>query len=359
MIITLKWIYKVKLDELRGVLKNKARLVLRGYRHKEGIDFVESFASAARLKAIRIFLAFIAHMNMVVYQIDLKTMFLNGILRVEVYVSQPDGFLDPENPNHVYKLKKSIYRLKQAPRAWHDVLSSFLLSQKFSKGTINSTLFIRREGKDILLVQIYMSMMGKMSFFLGLQISQSPRGIFLNQSKYALEIIKKYGMETSDPVDTPIVEKSKLEAKPTEKHLNAVKRIFRCLKGTINMGLWYSKDSCVALTAFVNTDHAGCQDTRRSTSRSMQLLGDRLVSCSSKKQKSTAISSTEAEYIALSGCLPLLHVAITSNIPDPSILTSDTTSSKRRERLDFLINKLGMRSMYPETLKSLAYEEDE
>ncbi|GKA90234.1 putative ribonuclease H-like domain-containing protein, partial [Tanacetum coccineum] len=344
MIITLKWIYKVKLDELGGVLKNKARLVARGYRQEEGIDFEESFAPVARLEAIRIFLAFAAHMNMVVYQMDVKTAFLNGILREEVYVSQPDGFVDPENPNHVYKLKKALYGLKQAPRAW-------------------------REGKDILLVQIYvddiifastkpdlceknseimcskfkMSMMGKMSFFLGLQISQSPRGIFLNQSKYALEIIKKYGMETSDPVDTPMVEKSKLDAdpqgkevdptryrgmigslmyltasrpdlqfvvcmcaryqaKPTEKHLHAVKRIFRYLKGTINMGLWYLKDSCIALTAFADADHAGCQDTRRSTSGSMQLLGDRLVSWSSKKQKNTAISSTKAEYIALSGC---------------------------------------------------------
>ncbi|GKE18150.1 hypothetical protein Tco_1425727 [Tanacetum coccineum] len=169
------------------------------------------------------------------------------------------------------------------------------------------------------------------------------------------------------------------QAKPTEKNLHAVKRIFRYLKGTINMGLWYSKDSCIALTSFVDVDHAGCQDTRRSTSGSMQLLGDRLVSWSSKKQKSTAISSTEAEYIALYLCttitkVPLLYIATASNIPDLSILTSDTTSSKSkwkigvvelyfvrteyqladiftkalgRERLDFLINKLGMRSMSP------------
>ncbi|GJR69657.1 retrovirus-related pol polyprotein from transposon TNT 1-94 [Tanacetum coccineum] len=276
---------------------------------------------------------------------DVKTAFLNGILREEVYVSQPDGFVDPENPNHVYKLKKALYGLKQAPRAWYNLLSSFLLSQKFTKGTIDPTLFVRRKGKDILLVQIYvddiifastkpdlcetfskimcskfqMSMMGKLSFFLGLQISQSPRGIFLNQSKYALESIKKYGMETCEPADTPMVEKSKLDedpqgkavdptryrgmigtlmyltasrpdlvfvvcmcaryqAKPTEKHLHAVKRIFRYLRGTINMGLWYPKDSCIALTAFADADHAGCQDTRKSTSGSMQLLGDRLVS---------------------------------------------------------------------------------
>ncbi|GKD55176.1 retrovirus-related pol polyprotein from transposon TNT 1-94, partial [Tanacetum coccineum] len=155
MVITLKWIYKVKLDEFRGILKNKARLVARGYRQEEGINFEESFAPVARLDAIRIFLAFVAHMNMIVYQMDVKRAFLNGILREEVYVSQPDGFVDKDNPNHVYELKKALYGLKQAPRVWYDLLSKFLLSQEFSKGTVDPTLFIRRQGKDILLVQIH------------------------------------------------------------------------------------------------------------------------------------------------------------------------------------------------------------
>ncbi|GJR78354.1 retrovirus-related pol polyprotein from transposon TNT 1-94 [Tanacetum coccineum] len=197
----------VKLDELGGILKNKARLVARGYHQEEGIYFKESFAPVARL---------------------------------EVYVSQPDGFVDLNNPNHVYRLKKALYGLKQAPRAWYDLLSPFLLSQGFSKGTIDPTLFIRREGKDILLVQIYvddiifastttelydkfseimcskfkMSMMGKISFFLRLHISQSSRGIFLNQSKYALESLRKYRMESCDLVDTPMVENSKLDEDP-------------------------------------------------------------------------------------------------------------------------------------------------
>ncbi|GJX30580.1 retrovirus-related pol polyprotein from transposon TNT 1-94 [Tanacetum coccineum] len=316
---------EVKLDEMGGILKNKARLVARGYHQEEGINFEESFAQLARLDAIRIFLVYAAHINMIVYQMDVKTAFLNGILREEVY--------------------------------------------EFSKGTVDPTLFIRRQGKDILLVQIYvddiifasttpelcdqfskimcskfrMSMMGKISFFLGLQISQSPRGIFINQSKYALESLKKYGMESSDPVDTPMVAKSKLDedtqgkavdpthyrgmigtlmyltasrpdltfvvcmcvryqAKPTKNHLHAVKRIFKYLRGTVNRGLWYPNDSSIALTAYADADHAGCQDTRRSTSVCMQLLGDRLVSWSSKRQKSVAISITEAKYIALSGC---------------------------------------------------------
>nr|GEZ73355.1 hypothetical protein [Tanacetum cinerariifolium] len=184
MVITLKCIYKVKLDELG-----------------------ESFAPIARLEAIRIFLVFAAHKSMVVYQMDAKTAFLNENLREEVYVSQSDGFVDLDNPNHVYKLKKALYGLKQAPRAWYDMLSSFLISQGFSKGSVDPTLFFRRNGNDLLL----MSMMGKISFFLGLQISLSPRGIFVNQSKYAFESLKKYGFESCDPVDAPMVEKSKLD----------------------------------------------------------------------------------------------------------------------------------------------------
>ncbi|GKE25787.1 retrotransposon protein, putative, ty1-copia subclass [Tanacetum coccineum] len=219
---------------------------------------------------------------------DVKTAFLNGELHEVVYVSQPKGFLDQDNPTHMYRLKKELYGLKRAPRA-------------------------------------------------------CPRGIFINQSIYALKIIKKYDMQSSDPVDTPMMDKGKLDedlqgkpvdpthyrgmigslmyltssrrdlvffvcmcaryqANPIEKHLHAVKRIFRYLKGTSNMGLWYSKDTGITLTTYANADHVGCQDTRRSTSGSAQFLGDKLVSWSSKKQKSTAISSTEAEYIALSGC---------------------------------------------------------
>nr|GEZ77179.1 retrovirus-related Pol polyprotein from transposon TNT 1-94 [Tanacetum cinerariifolium] len=151
MVITLKWIYKVKLDELGEILKNKARLVARGYRQEEGIDFEELFAPVSRLEAIRIFLAYSTHKNMVVYQMDVKTAFLNDNLREDVYVSQPDGFVDPDNPNHVYKLKKALYGLKQASRAWYDMLSSFLLSQDFSKGLVDPTLFIRKNDNDLLL----------------------------------------------------------------------------------------------------------------------------------------------------------------------------------------------------------------
>ncbi|GJY45423.1 retrotransposon protein, putative, unclassified [Tanacetum coccineum] len=365
MVITLKWIYK------------------------------ESFAPVARLDAILIFLAFAAHVNMIVYQMDVKTAFLNGILREEVYVNQPD--------------RNSLKEL------WILHCSSEDTAKIFS----------------------------------------CPRGIFLNQLKYALESLKKYGMESSNPVDTPIVEKSKLDedtqgkavdpthyrgmvgtlmyltasrpnltfdvcmcaryqAKPTEKHLHAVKRIFKYLRGTVNRGLWYPKDSSIALTAYANADHAGCQDTRRSTSGSMQLLGDRLVSWSSKRQKSAAISSTEAEYIALSGCcaqvlwmrsqltdyglgfnkIPMYcdnksaialccnnvqhsrskHIDIRFHFIKEQVengvvelyfvnteyqLADIFTKALGRERIEFLINKLGMRSFTPETLKQLADEAEE
>ncbi|GKC40326.1 retrovirus-related pol polyprotein from transposon TNT 1-94 [Tanacetum coccineum] len=152
MLIKLKWIYKVKTDEFGGVLKNKARLVAQGFRQEEGIDFEESFTPVARIEAIRIFVANAANKNMTIFQMDVKTAFLNGELKEEVYVSQPEGFVDQEYPSHVYKLKKALYGLKQAPRAWYDMLSSFLISQHFSKGAVDPTLFTRKAGNDLLLV---------------------------------------------------------------------------------------------------------------------------------------------------------------------------------------------------------------
>nr|GFA54282.1 copia protein [Tanacetum cinerariifolium] len=155
MIIALKWLYKLKLDKYGDVLKNKARLVAKGYRQEEGIDFEESFASVSRIEAIRIFIANAASRNMTIYHMDVKTAFLNGELKEEVYVSQPEGFVDPDHPTHVYRLKKALYGLKKAPRAWYDTLSRFLLDNNFSKGAVDPTLFTQKTRKHILLVQIY------------------------------------------------------------------------------------------------------------------------------------------------------------------------------------------------------------
>ncbi|GJS22035.1 retrovirus-related pol polyprotein from transposon TNT 1-94 [Tanacetum coccineum] len=366
-VIKLKWLWKNKKDEDQTVIRNKARLVAKGYAQEEGIDFDESFAPVARLEAVRIFVAYAAHKSFPIYQMDVKTAFLNGPLKEEVYVAQPDGFVDPDHPDKVYRLRKALYGLKQAPRAWYDELSKFLISKGFSKGIIDPTLFTIKYGEDILLVQIYvddiifgstnpkfskrfeklmhgrfeMSLMGEMKFFLGLQIHQSPQGIFINQAKYTLEILKKHGMEKGQSIGTPMTTKPKLDAdlsgepvdqtdyrskigslmyltssrpdivqavcycaryqaRPTEKHLKEVKRIFRYLRGTIHMGLWYPKGSGFDLTAFSDADHAGCLDTRKSTSGGIQFLGDKLVSWMSKKQDCTAMSSAEAEYVALS-----------------------------------------------------------
>ncbi|GKC24347.1 retrovirus-related pol polyprotein from transposon TNT 1-94 [Tanacetum coccineum] len=283
MIITLKWIYKVKLDEYGDVLKNKARLVAKGYRQEE------------------------------VYQMDVKTAFLNGELKEEVYVSQPEGFVDLDRPHYVYRLKKALYGLKQAPRAWYDTLSKFLLAQGFSKGLVDPTLFIRRTGKHTLHVQIYvddiifastdpkdydrfsnemsskfqMSMMGQISFFLGLQISQNPRGIFINQSKYAnKDLKKKFDLHKSNPVDTPMVERTKLDEDLSGIPVDQTQ--YRSMIGSLMYltasrpdlvyfavvsSLWYPKDTAMALIAYADADHAGCQDTRRSTAYFYESVG--------------------------------------------------------------------------------------
>ncbi|GJY54817.1 putative ribonuclease H-like domain-containing protein [Tanacetum coccineum] len=203
LVIGLKWVYKIKLDEYGNVLKNKARLVAKGYRQEARIDFEESFAPVARLEAIRLFIANATSQNMTIFQMDVKTAFLNGELNEVVYVSQPEGFVDPDQPTHVYSLKKAHYGLKQAPRAWYDKLSRFLMSTGFSKGVVDPTLFTRKTGKHILLVQIYVDDI--------IFASTNPKGIFINQSKYALEILKKYGLDSNASVDTPMVEKMKLD----------------------------------------------------------------------------------------------------------------------------------------------------
>ncbi|GJV90318.1 integrase, catalytic region, zinc finger, CCHC-type containing protein [Tanacetum coccineum] len=213
---------------------------VKGYRQEEGINFEESFELVARIEDIRIFIANATNKNMIIYQMDVKTAFLNGELEEKVYVSQPEGFIDPDHPTHVYRMKKALYGLKRAPRAWYNTLSRFLLDNKFSKGVVDPTLFTWKTGKHILLVQIYvhdiifaftdrkacdifskemslkfqMSMKGQMSIFLGLHVSHSPGGIFVNQSKYTLEILTKYGIDTSDHVDTPMLDRSKLDEDP-------------------------------------------------------------------------------------------------------------------------------------------------
>ncbi|KAJ9543688.1 hypothetical protein OSB04_023395 [Centaurea solstitialis] len=237
-VIGTKWIFRNKTDERGIVIKNKARLVAQGYTQEEGIDYDDVFAPVARIEAIRLFLAFASYKGFKVYQMDVKSAFLYGTIDEEVYVCQPPGFEDPKYPDRVCKLRKALYGLHQAPRAWYDTLSSYLLENKFERGVIDKTLFIKRTKTDMLLVQIYvddiifgstkedmckefeelmhkkfkMSSMGELTFFLGLQVKQKRDGIFINQSKYVATMLQKFGMNDAKPASTPM---------ETHKHLTA------------------------------------------------------------------------------------------------------------------------------------------
>ncbi|GJQ90948.1 retrovirus-related pol polyprotein from transposon TNT 1-94 [Tanacetum coccineum] len=230
--ISMLFLSKVKLDKHGGVLKNKARLVAKGYHQEERIDFEESFAPDARIKAIKIFLAYITHKNMIVFQMDVKTAFMNEALKEKVFVSQLEGFIDQDLPNHVFRLNKALYGLKQAPHAWYDMLLKFLLSQELVKGVVGPTFFTRNEGNDIVL-DVY-----------------DGTNVFLSR------------MESSNVVETLMVERSKLDEDPQGTPVDNYP------KGTINMGLWYLKDTGFELTAFAYADHSITNEKLKSLAES-------------------------------------------------------------------------------------------
>ncbi|KAI3665330.1 hypothetical protein L6452_43954 [Arctium lappa] len=325
IVIGTKWVFRNKLDEHGTVTRNKARLVAQGYRQEEGIDYDETFVPVARLEAIRLFLAYDVYKDFIVYQMDVKSAFLNGKLNEEVYVEQPPGFYDPKHPNYVYKLDKALYGLKQAPRAWYDTLSSFLISENFERGKIDNTLFFRKIKGHIILIK------------------QSDKGTFISQGKYVKDMLKKFDLTQTSAMKTPMAPPltlnkdpsgkpvnvtayrgmigsllyltasrpdimystclcARYQSEPKESHLIAVKRIFRYLKGTPNLGLWYPKDSGFDLTGYSDSDFAGCKLDRKSTTGGCQLLGGKLVSWTSKKQNSVSTSTAEAEYVAAGSC---------------------------------------------------------
>nr|GEV14911.1 Gag-Pol polyprotein [Tanacetum cinerariifolium] len=247
-VINLKWLWKNKPDEENTIIQNKSRLVAKGYAQKEGVDFEESFT---------------------IYQMDVKTTFLYGPLKEEVYVNQLDGFVVPYHPDQVYRLKKALYRLKQAPRVWYDELSKFLLSKGFSK----------------------------------------------DQTKYRSKVKALMYLTASRPdIIHATCYCARYQAQPTEKHLAAVKQNFRYLKDTIHMGLWYPKDTGFELTAFLDSDHAGCLDSRKSTSGGIQFLGG------------------------------------------DKLLADLFTKALRVERFQYLVRQLGMRCLTPAELEALANE---
>lgn len=349
-VIGTKWVFKNKQSEDGVVVRNKARLVAQGFSQVEGLDFGETFAPVARLEAIRILLAFATSKGFKLFQIDVKSAFLNGHIEEEVYDKQPSGFENPKFPNHVYKLSKALYGLKQAPRAWYERLKLFLLKNDFQMGKVDKTLFTFRHGNDLLLVQIYvddiifggssqalvskfsdtmsrefeMSMMGELTYFLGLQVKQIKQGNFIHQTKYTKDLLKRFDMATCKPISTPmgsttvldpdeegeVVDQkeyrsmigsllyltasrpdihfavclcARFQASPRASHRQAVKRILRYLQSTLEFGLFYSSSSCLTLRVYSDSDFTGCRIDRKGTSGTCHFLGTSLMSWSSRK----------------------------------------------------------------------------
>ncbi|GKA27078.1 retrovirus-related pol polyprotein from transposon TNT 1-94 [Tanacetum coccineum] len=299
------------------------------------------------------------------YQMDVKSAFLNGFINEEVYVAQPLRFIDFQKPNYVYKLKKALFGLNQAPKAWYDRLKSFLIKHEYSMGMVDNTLFTKKSKSHLIIVQIYvddiifgstsqnlcddfakimhdefeMSMMGGLNFFLGLQIKQMEDRIFFNQSKYIKEMLKKFGLEDSKPTKTPMsieikltkddeadsVDSSKyrgmigslrflttsrpdimfsvclcarFQENPKTTHLEAVKCIFRYIRGTSHLGLWYPKGTGIETVVYADSDHAGDYVDCKSTSGVCTFMRCCLTSWFAKKQTAFAISTTKSEYVS-------------------------------------------------------------
>ncbi|GJR08086.1 putative ribonuclease H-like domain-containing protein [Tanacetum coccineum] len=335
------WIEAMQEELLQFKLQQNDDRCCTGYHSEEGIDYDEVFA--ARIEAIRLFLAYASFKDFVVYQMDVKSAFLYGKIEEEVYVCQPPGFEDPDFPDRVYKVEKALYGLHQAPRAWYETLSTYLLDNGFQRGKIDKTLFIRRDKGDILLVQVYvddiifgstkkslctefekmmhkkfqMSSMGELTFFLGLQVKQKEDGIFISQDKYVTEILKKFGFSDVKTASTPMETQKALlkdaDGEDVDEHL------YRSMIGSLmyltssrpdimfavcqpKLGLWYPNDSPFDLVAYTNSDYVGASLDRKSTIGGCQFLGCRLISWQCKKQTVVANSTTDAEYIAASNC---------------------------------------------------------
>ncbi|CAJ2653193.1 unnamed protein product [Trifolium pratense] len=369
-VIGVKWIYKTKHNEKGEIDKHKARLVAKGYNQKHGIDYDEVFAPVARWDTIRSILAIAARESWKVFQLDVKSAFLHGELSEDIYVEQPPGY--QREKNKVYKLKKALYGLKQAPRAWYSRIEAYFNSEEFEKCPSEHTLFIKHKpngkilivslyvddliytGNDLLLMNEFktsmqkefsMTDLGKMKFFLGVEVIQSEEGIYISQQKYAAEVLGRFGMENCNSVCSPIVPGCKLDKdedgdatdareykqivgslmyllatrpdlaysvclvarymeRPTNMHLTAVKRILRHLKGTLTNGIMYRCDTekGFELVGWSDSDYAGDVNDRKSTTGFVFMLGSGAISWSSKKQPIVTLSTTEAEYVAAAAC---------------------------------------------------------
>nr|KYP74877.1 Retrovirus-related Pol polyprotein from transposon TNT 1-94 [Cajanus cajan] len=368
--IGVKWVFKTKHKENGEIDKFKARLVAKGYAQHYGVDYTEVFAPVAKVDTIRIILSMAAQNGWIIFQLDVKSAFLHGELKEEIYVQQPAEFIKKGKEEKVYKLRKALYGLKQAPRAWYNRIEAYFLQNGFERCFCEHTLFTKSaEGGKILIVSLYvddliytgndgsmcndfrnimmskfdMTDLGKMRYFLGIEILQNAHGIFMCQRKYAYEVLSRFGMMECNAVKNPLVPRTKLSrndagtkvdatlfkqvvgslmyltatrpdlmygvslisrfmANPTETHWSAAKRILRYLKGTTEFGILYKKEEDTTLVAYTDSDFAGDIDDRKSTSGFVFSLGTGAVSWSSKKQPIVTLSTTESEYIAAASC---------------------------------------------------------
>ncbi|GJV51632.1 putative ribonuclease H-like domain-containing protein [Tanacetum coccineum] len=328
-----KWIYRNKKDERGIVVRNKARLVAQGYTQEGGIDYNEVFASVARIKTIRLFLAYASFKDFVVYQMDVKSAFLYGKIEEEVYVCQPSGFEDIEFTDRVYKVEKHYM-------VYIKLLELGMILYLPIYWTMDFTGEMCTEFEKMMHKKFQMSSMGELTFFLGLQVTQKDDGIFISQDKYVDEILKKFGFSTvktaSTPMETskPLLKDAEAEdvdvhlyrsmigslmyltssrpdimfavcacarfqVSPKVLHLHAVKKIFRYLKGQPKLGLWYHKDSPFDLEAYTDGDYADARLDKKSTTGGCQFLGSRLILWQCKKETVVSNSTTEADTICI------------------------------------------------------------
>ncbi|GJV30940.1 putative ribonuclease H-like domain-containing protein [Tanacetum coccineum] len=285
-----KWIYRNKKDKRGIVVRNKARMVAQGYTQEKGTDYDAVFTPVDRIKAIRLFLAYASFKDFVVYQMDVKSAFLYGKIEEEVYVCQPPRFKDPEFPDRVYKVEKALYGLHQAPRAWYETLSTYLLDNGFQRGQIDKTLFIKRVKASTPMETSNPLMKDENAEDVDVHLYRSMIGSFM------------YLTSSRPDIMFDVCACARFQVTPKVSHLHAVKRIFRYLKGQPKLGLWYPKDSPFDLEAYTNNDYAGASLDKKSTTGGCQFLGSRLISWQCKKQTIVANSTTEAEYVAASSC---------------------------------------------------------
>ncbi|GJW45577.1 putative ribonuclease H-like domain-containing protein [Tanacetum coccineum] len=281
-----KWAFRNKKDERGIVIRNKARLVAQGYTQEEGIDYDEVFASVARIEAISLFLAYALFKDFMVYQMDVKSAFLYG---KEVYVCQPPGFEDPDFPNRVYKVEKALYGLHQAPRAWYETLSTYMLDNEFQRGKFDKTLFIKRYKGDILLVQVYVD---------DIIFGSTKKELCIAFEKLVIGSLM-YLTSLRPDIMFAVCACARYQVNPKVSHLHAMKKIFGYIKGQPKFGLWYPKDSPFYLVEYIDSDYARAILDRKSMTRGCQFLRCRLISWQCKKQTVVANSITEVEYYYL------------------------------------------------------------